>query len=117
LLEVSVAAGASGPVLVLVGEADFTSITRLDEALAAQVSGAAVQLTIDATNLRYADSASVTTLMMAAMKVRTRDGSVTLLNPQAAVARILGLLRAGEMFCIRCRAAHQTRPGTSTDGS
>jgi hypothetical protein len=55
--------------------------------------------------------------MMAAMKVRTRDGSVTLLNPQAAVARIPSLLRAGEMFCIRYRAAHQTRPGTSADGS
>ena len=56
-LEVSVATGASGPVLVLAGEADFTSITRLDEALTAQISGQAVQLTIDAANLRYADSA------------------------------------------------------------
>ena len=54
-LEVSIAAGASGPVLVLAGEADFTSITRLDEALTAQISGQAVQLTIDAANLRYAD--------------------------------------------------------------
>jgi anti-anti-sigma factor len=105
LLEVSVAAGASGPVLVLTGEADVTSIARLDTVLAAQISGQAVQLTIDATNLRYVDSASVTTLVMAAMKVRTRNGSVTLLNPQPAVARILDLLRAGEMFCIRCRAA------------
>ena len=75
------------------------------EALTAQVSGQAVQLTIDATNLRYADSASVTTLAMAAMEVRTRNGSVTLLNPQPAVARILDVLRAGEMFCIRRRAA------------
>jgi hypothetical protein len=32
---------ASGPVLVLVGEADFTSITRLDEALTAQIFGQA----------------------------------------------------------------------------
>jgi len=62
LLDVSVATGASGPVLVLTGEADVTSVTRLDKALTAQISGQAVQLTIDATNLRYADSASVTTL-------------------------------------------------------
>jgi ABC-type transporter Mla MlaB component len=67
-LEVSVATGASGPVLVLAGEADFTSITRLDKALTAQVSGRAVQLAIDAANLRYADSASMRTLVMAAMK-------------------------------------------------
>ena len=81
-LEVSIAAGASGPVLVLAGEADVTSITRLDEALTAQISGQAVQLTIDAANLRYADSASMRTLVMAAMKVKTRAGSVTLLDPQ-----------------------------------
>jgi hypothetical protein len=39
LLEVWVATGASGPVLVLAGEADFTSVTRLDEALTAPISG------------------------------------------------------------------------------
>jgi len=113
LLEVSVAAGASGPVLVLAGEADVTSVTRLDEVLTARISGQAVQLTIDATNLRYADSASVTTLAMAAKEVRTRNGSVTLLNPQPAEARILDLLRAGEMFGIRRRAARETQPDTS----
>jgi hypothetical protein len=35
-----------------------TSVARLDEALAGQISGQAVPLTIDATNLRYADLAS-----------------------------------------------------------
>ena len=102
-LEVSVATRASGPVLILAGEADFTSITRLDEALAAQISGQAVQLTIDAANLRYADSASMRTLVMAAMKARTRAGSVTLLDPQPAVARMLNLLCIDEMFSIRRR--------------
>ncbi len=80
-LEVSIATGASGPVLVLAGEADVTSITRLDEALTAQIAGQAVQLTIDAANLRYADSASMRKLVMAAMNARTRAGSVTLLDP------------------------------------
>jgi anti-anti-sigma factor len=109
-LEVSVATGASGPVLVLAGEADFTSITRLDEALTAQVSGRAVQLTIDAANLRYADSASMRTLVMAAMKARTRAGSVTLLDPQPAVARMLDLLCIDEMFSIRRRTAGDAHP-------
>jgi hypothetical protein len=52
LLEVWAATGASGPVLILAGEADLTVITRLDEALTAQISGQAVQITIDATDLR-----------------------------------------------------------------
>ena len=109
-LEVSTATGASGPVLVLAGEADFSAITRLDEALTAQISGQAVQLAIDAANLRYADSASMRTLVMAAMKARTRAGSVTLLDPQPAVARMLDLLCTGEMFSIPRRAAGGTHP-------
>jgi anti-anti-sigma factor len=100
-LRVSVVSGESGPVLVLAGEADLTSITRLDEALAAQVSGPAVRLTIDATNLRFADTASVRTLATAATKVKTQAGSVTLLNPQPPVARLLDLLCVEEVFAIR----------------
>ena len=38
------------------------------------------------------------TLVMAAVKVRTRAGSVTLLDPQPPVARMLDLLRVDEMF-------------------
>jgi hypothetical protein len=68
LLDVSVATGASGPVLVLAGEADVTSVTRLDEVLTAQI------------------------------------------------ARILDVLRAGEMFCIRRRAARDPSD-TSAGGS
>ena len=105
-LEVSIATGASGPVLVLAGEADFTSITRLDEALTAQISGQAVQLTIDAANLRYADSASMRTLVMAAMKARTRAGSVTLLDPQPPVARMLDC----------CASTRCSRSGTGQRG-
>lgn len=100
-LQVSVVPGESGPVLVLAGEADFTSVARLEEALGPPTSGQAVQLTIDATDLRYADSASVRTLVMAALKVRGRAGSVTLLNPQPPVARMLDLLCLDEIFAIR----------------
>ena len=83
---------------------------RLAEALAAQISGQAAQPTIDAANLRYADSASMRTLVMAAMKARTQAGSVTLLDPQPAVARMLDLLCIDEMFSIRGRAAGETPP-------
>ena len=116
LLEVSVASGQVGPIVVLTGEADLTSVTRLDEALAAQTAGQAVQLTIDATNLRYADLASTRTLVAAAMQLRTRDGCVTLLNPQPPVARMLDLLRVDELFSIPGRAADETNPDTSAGG-
>jgi anti-anti-sigma factor len=110
-LQVSVASGESGPVLVLAGEADLTSITRLDEALIAQVSGSAEQLVIDATDLRFADTASVRMLAMAAMTAKTRAGRVTLLNPQPPVVRMLDLLCVDEVFAIQGRAAGETGPG------
>ena len=100
-LQVSVVSGESGPILVLAGEADLTSVARLDEVLTAQVSGQAVRLTVDATNLRFADTASVRTLAMAAIEARTGAGSVTLVNPQPAVARILDLLCLDEAFAVR----------------
>lgn len=115
-LEVSIATGASGPVLVLAGEADFTSITRLDEALTApdiRAGGAADNRRGEPA---HADSASMRTLVMAAMKARTRAGSVTLLDPQPPVARMLDLLCIDEMFSIRDRAAGKTHSDTSTDG-
>ena len=104
-LEISVTSRESSPVLVLAGEADFTSITRLDEALTTQMSGQVVQLTIDAAKLRYADAASMRTLVAAAKRARSREGSVTLVNPQPPVARMLGLLCADGMVSIRGRAA------------
>ena len=104
-LEISVSSAESGPVLTLAGEADLTSVTRLDAALSAEISRQAVQLTIDATNLRYADAASVRTMVVAARKVRARAGSVTLLNPQSPVARMLDLLCVDQVFSIRGRAA------------
>lgn len=103
-LEVSVTTGPSGPVLVLAGEADVTSVARLDEALAGQVNGQAVRLTIDATDLRYADSASMRTLLMAAAKITSRDGTVTLVNPQPPVARLLDLLSVDSVITVERRA-------------
>jgi anti-anti-sigma factor len=109
-LQVSVAYGESGPVLVLAGEADLTSITRLDEALAAQVSGPPAPLIIDATDLRFADTASVRMLATAAMRARTGAGRVTLLNPRPPVARMLDLLCVDEVFAIRDQGAGEARP-------
>ncbi|HEY2289044.1 MAG TPA: STAS domain-containing protein [Streptosporangiaceae bacterium] len=97
-LQVSVVSGESGPVLVLAGEADLTSITRLDEALTAHLSGQTVRLTIDATNLRFADLASVRSLATAARKASSRAGSVTLLNPQPPIVKLLDLLCIDGIF-------------------
>ena len=115
LLEVSVAAGDSGPVVVLTGEADLSSTTQLYDVLTAQVSARTSHLPIDVTDLRSADPATAQALMLAALIVRAQGGNAVLLNPQAPVARVLDRLRAAEMFTILGRTSVANEPATSTD--
>ena len=100
-LEASVAAGVAGPVVVLAGEADLTSAGELSELLAGQLAGGTRQLTIDVSGLRFADSASIRVLVLAARTLRDRGGGLVLLRPQRPVAKVLALLGADQMVTIR----------------
>jgi anti-anti-sigma factor len=114
-LHVSVAARESGPVVILAGEADLTAVTQLNEALATQLSGRTSHLTIDASNLFFADSVSIRALMTAAVILRDRGGSLVLWHPQPPVARTLGLLGIDRMFTIRARPQDGTGPDGGPD--
>jgi anti-anti-sigma factor len=111
LLEISVEAGDPGPVVVLAGEADHSSITQLNEVLTAQVSARTSHLIIDVTNLRSADPATAQALMLAALIVRVQGGNPVLLNPQPLVAQVLDHLRAAETFTIVGRASAENQTG------
>jgi anti-anti-sigma factor len=108
LLEVSVEAGDLGPVIVLAGDADGSSVPQLDEVLTAQVSARTRHLTIDATNLRSLDPATAQILTLAAIIVTVQGGSMVLVNPQEPVLKMLNHTRATDMFTIQRR----TRPGS-----
>jgi anti-sigma B factor antagonist len=102
-LEASVAAGDAGPVVVLSGEADYTSLARLDAVLSGQLSGGTRWLTIDVSGLSFADTASIRALLLTAKALKERCGSLVLLNPQRPVARVLALLGADQMVTIQTR--------------
>ena len=72
-LRASVAAGMSGPVVILSGEADLTSAGQLSALIAAQLSGGTRQLTVDVSDLRFADTASIRTLVLAARTLKVRS--------------------------------------------
>jgi anti-anti-sigma factor len=109
-LRVSVAAGVSGPVVILSGEADLTSSGQLSAVIAAQLSGGTRQLTVDVSGLRFADTASIRTLVLAARTLKERGGSLVLLRPPETISRVLDLLGAAQMFTIRGTA--QGEPGS-----
>ena len=113
LLRVSVEAGDLGPVIILAGDADDSSVTQLNEALTALVSARTTHLTIDATNLRSIDPATAQTLMLAALLVMVQGGSTVLVNPQEPVLMMLNHTRTTEMFTIQARPPAETAPDTS----
>ena len=111
MLQASVEAGESGPVIVLAGEADLTCVEELGALIAGQLAGGTRQLTIDVSGLRFADSASIRTLVLAARTLTERGGSLVLLDPQQPVARVLALLGADQMVTIgRKTPAKQREP-------
>ena len=101
LLEISVAAGESGPVVTLSGEADVTTVAELSEALTAQLASGARHLTAELSGLRFADSAVIRELVLAGRKLKDRGGGLELANPQPAVARALSLLGVDQAIEVR----------------
>jgi anti-anti-sigma factor len=101
MLQASVAARESGPVIMLAGEADLTCADQLEALISGQLADGTRQLTIDVTGLRFADSASIRTLVLAARTLRERGGSLVLLDPQPSVAKVLTLLGADEVITIQ----------------
>ena len=95
------AAGESGPVVVLSGEADWSTVGQLSELITAQLAGGVRQLMVDASGLRFADSASVRVLVLAARTLKERGGALVLMRPQPAVARVLELMGADQLLVIQ----------------
>jgi anti-sigma B factor antagonist len=97
----SVAAGESGQVITLSGETDLTTVARVTELISGQLPAGTLELTIDVSGLRYADTASIRTLVLVARTLEGRGGRLVLLHPQPPVARALALLGADQMLTIR----------------
>jgi anti-sigma B factor antagonist len=108
-LESSVAAGTPGPILVLSGETDLMSARQLSELLTAQLAGGTRHLMVDVSGLRFADSASVRALVLAAKTLRERGGSLVLIRPQHAVARVLDLMGVTELMAVQGAAEEAER--------
>jgi len=101
MLKASVAAGESGPVVLLSGEADLASARELSELLTAQLAGGVQRLMVDLSGLRFADSASVRALVLAGKTLRERGGALVLARPQRAVARVLELMGVDQLLVVQ----------------
>ena len=113
LLDISVEAGESGPVVRLSGEADLSVAGQLGEALNAQVSSGARHLTVDLSGLRFADSAAIRTLIEAHLALTRRGGTLELAGIRPEMARIFSLLGVAQVISVRPQAG----PGPAEAGT
>ena len=112
-LRAAVSAGESGPLIMLSGETDIATVAELSELVTAQLAGGTVHLTIDASGLSFADSASVRVLVLAARTLKERGGGLVLLRPQQGVARMLEITGADQMITVRGETETEQPEGTS----
>ena len=107
LLQTSVAAGASGPLIVLSGVADISTITQLSGVITSQLSEITRQLMmIDVSGLRFADSAAIALLLLVARTLKGQGGSMVLIRPQPAVAQAVTLADPDQIITIQGRTPH-----------
>lgn len=109
LLDISVTHGESGLVVVLAGEADLTNAGELKRVLDKQTCADAPILTVDLSQLRFADSAAITALALAGRTLRDQGRQLELLHPQPTVARILSLTGLDKILTVRCEPAAGSR--------
>ena len=95
---------------MLSGESDLMSARQLNELLTAQLAAGTQDLVLDVSGLRFADSASVRALVLAARTLRKRSGSLILIRPQPAVARVLELMGATQLLVVRGAVEQAERP-------
>ena len=109
-LRASVSAGESGPVITLSGETDVTTVAELSELVTAQLSGGTLHLMIDASGLRFADSASVRVLVLAARTLQQRGGDLVLLRPQRVLVQMLEIMGGDQIIMIRGETEARPEP-------
>ena len=107
MLGITVDSGEQGPVIRLRGEADMSNARELSTALNSQISGGARHLTVELSQLRFADSATVRALVQAYHALKDRGGTLELASPQPGVARVLSMLGVDQVLRVRSPGSHR----------
>ena len=97
--------------ITLSGEADMATAAQLSAPITALLARGTRYLTIDASELGFADSMSIRILVLAARTLKERGGGLVLVRPQPAVARILELMGADQVITIRGGAHGEPESG------
>jgi anti-anti-sigma factor len=94
------ASGRPHTVLELAGEADLNDSAALRDTIAAESADLTATLVLDASGLRFMDSAVLHVILVAARSAAGHGGVLVLAAPQEAVRRILSLTGADQLLPV-----------------
>ena len=99
-LRISVTPGPAYTLVSLAGECDLNTSRKLRDALISEVSRGAQRLILDLSALGFMDSAGMQVLMSVRALLNVRGGTLALVSPQPAAARILELTGADQLIPV-----------------
>lgn len=88
-------------VVAATGEIDLHTAPRLQTELAEQVLGEGGQLIVDLSGVEFCDSTGVNVLLAAMRRANEQGGTLTLIHPQPAVRKVLGITGLDSVFPVR----------------
>jgi anti-sigma B factor antagonist len=109
-LRAVVTGGSAGPLIALSGEADSTSVAELSHLITGQLTDGTPYLTIDASGLVFADTASIRVLVLAGRTLQQRGGNLVLVRPRPMLVRVLQIMGADQFITVREQADAAPEP-------
>ena len=99
-LRIEVADTTSPTTVVLTGDIDVTSSSRVREALLSIANSGEHRVVVDLGNVTFVDSTGLSALVGARKRFRSIDGEIILRRPGAGVLRVLEITGLSRVFTI-----------------
>ncbi|HEX2999495.1 MAG TPA: STAS domain-containing protein [Armatimonadota bacterium] len=100
-LDITVTREAGGvPVIQLVGEVDIYTCPQLKETILHLIDEGNYHIVIDMEKVPYIDSAGLGVLVGARRRVGEHDGSISIVNPNPSVFKVLEITRLTKIFDV-----------------
>ncbi|MER7682894.1 STAS domain-containing protein [Streptomyces sp. NPDC096934] len=107
-LTINAREAATGPVLEITGELDYTTAPEVREAVDRLTLTAGKLLVLDLGGLGFCDSSGITALLAARNLAMEQGGDIALASVPANTARILGIVGLDRVFTIHPDTAAAT---------
>ncbi|MFD3726009.1 STAS domain-containing protein [Streptomyces sp. NPDC058671] len=109
-LSITTLVAATGPVLQVVGELDYTTATRLRDTLATVTLRPGQRLVLDLAGMEFCDSSGITALLAARARAHAAQADIALAGVPAHTLRILHIVGLDQVFTLHPDIDAATRP-------